>query len=131
MDALATGLIAVVRNFGAAWDRLDLAAITAMLHDDVRYENGPLPVLRGRESVSDYLRSAVAPVQACEWIFRTIAANGDEVLTERIDVLRVGNTEVRLPVMGVFAIADGRIREWRDYFDLAAYRAQWPREEST
>ena len=129
MNAFTTGLIAIVRDFGAAWDRLDLAAITAMLHDDIRYANGARPVLHGRESVSDYLRSALAPVHACEWIFRAIAASGNEVLTERIDVLHIGNTEVRLPVMGVFAIVDGRIHEWRDYFDLAAYRAQWPREE--
>jgi limonene-1,2-epoxide hydrolase len=28
--------------------------------------------------------------------------------------------------MGIFEIEDGLIRRWRDYFDLASYRSQWP-----
>jgi limonene-1,2-epoxide hydrolase len=48
------------------------------------------------------------------------------VLTERIDHLVVRGTSITLPIMGVFDVQDGLIAEWRDYFDLASYRAQLP-----
>jgi len=31
-----------------------------------------------------------------------------------------------LPVMGVFVLRDGRIAEWRDYFDLQTIMGQMP-----
>jgi limonene-1,2-epoxide hydrolase len=34
---------------------------------------------------------------------------------------------VTLPIMGVFKIEDGRIKAWREYFDLGPARAS-PRE---
>ena len=48
-----------------------------------------------------------------------LAAAGNTVLTERIDLLRTGQTEALLPVMGSFDVEDGRIVAWRDYFDVA------------
>jgi limonene-1,2-epoxide hydrolase len=57
---------------------------------------------------------------------RHIAGCGDQVLTERIDRMTVAGTAITLPVMGIFELRNGTIRAWRDYFDLASYRAQWP-----
>ena len=51
----------------------------------------------------------------------SIAADGNRVLTERIDNLRRADGSViwGLPVMGIFEIEEGHIRAWRDYFDSA------------
>jgi len=51
-----------------------------------------------------------------------IAESGSKVLTERIDWLLGADGEVvmKVPVMGIFEIADGRITAWRDYFDTKA-----------
>lgn len=45
-----------------------------------------------------------------------------KVLTERIDwILDAGGRAVmKVPVMGIFEIAGGRITAWRDYFDTRA-----------
>lgn len=47
--------------------------------------------------------------------------SGNVVMNERVDTLSMGGNEVALPVMGVFEIEDGKIRAWRDYFDMAAF----------
>ena len=41
------------------------------------------------------------------------------MLTERVDKFLVKGQWIELPVMGTFEVSDGRIRAWRDYFDLA------------
>lgn len=112
-------------QFCAAWDRLDFDAIAASLANDIEYHNIPLEPLHGRAEVDRYLRAA-GPFESCAWEIVSIAANGNRVLTERIDRFTVAGTPIALPVMGTFEIEDGLIRRWRDYFDLASYRAQWP-----
>jgi limonene-1,2-epoxide hydrolase len=53
-----------------------------------------------------------------------VVANGNVVMTERVDVLEANDRSVTLPVLGVFELAGGRIAAWRDYFDLDQFSAQ-------
>lgn len=117
--------IDIVRRFCRCWDRLDFDAAADFLHDDIIYHNMPLDPIHGKTAVEAYLRGA-GPFETCQWELLNIAADGPVVLTERVDRFTVRGTPIALEVMGVFEIADGRIRRWRDYFDLASYRAQWP-----
>jgi limonene-1,2-epoxide hydrolase len=50
--------------------------------------------------------------------FHRNVAEGDNVLNERTDVIRVGRVRVLISVCGVFEVRDGRIALWRDYFDI-------------
>ena len=54
-----------------------------------------------------------------------VAAAGNKVLTERIDHLvnAEGKTTMSIPLMGIFVVEDGRITEWRDYFDTVPFRS--------
>lgn len=115
----------VVLSLCGAWNKLDMDAIVGLLADDIIYHNIPLEPLAGKHEVEAYLRSA-GPFESCRWELVAIAANGSTVLTERIDRFVVRGKPVTLPVSGTFEVENGRIREWRDYFDLANYRAQWP-----
>ncbi len=54
-----------------------------------------------------------------EWIIKTTVANGSVVFMERLDRHRLPNGWAELPVTGVFAVHDGQITAWRDYFDLS------------
>ena len=113
----------IVVGFIDAWNRMDFEAIIGCLDTDIYYHNMPLSPISGREAVVSYLREAWT-FSACEWTLRSIAASGYSVLTERIDAFTINGRAVVLPVMGVFEISEGRITQWRDYFDLASYRAQ-------
>lgn len=54
-----------------------------------------------------------------------IVANGDTVMTERIDYLRnsAGVTLFTIRLMGVFRLRGEKICEWRDYFDVTPFHA--------
>lgn len=58
-----------------------------------------------------------------------IAAAGNVVLTERIDrIIGADGTEsLAIRLMGVLEVEDGKIINWRDYFDTAALAAPAPR----
>jgi hypothetical protein len=45
-----------------------------------------------------------------------------EEFGERLDKTKTTKGNVDLPCVGVFELRDGKIKEWRDYFDLATYR---------
>jgi limonene-1,2-epoxide hydrolase len=119
----------VVLAYCAAWGRLDMDAAMALLHPQIDYHNIPMAPLAGKAAVEAYLRGAAARMEACDWEVLAVAAAGARVLTERVDRMTVRGHAITLPIMGIFEVEDGLIRRWRDYFDLASYRAQWPRDE--
>ena len=51
-------------------------------------------------------------------------ADGDIVLTVRVDVFELPNGKVELPVMGTFEVKAGKIAAWRDYFDMKQFMDQ-------
>jgi limonene-1,2-epoxide hydrolase len=48
---------------------------------------------------------------------------GDVVMNERTDRITVEGTEVTLAICAVFEVAEGRIKAWREYFDLAGLQS--------
>ena len=50
-----------------------------------------------------------------------LLADGDSVMVERLDKTVVAGSPVNLPCFGYFELSDGKIKLWRDYFDLATY----------
>ena len=55
-----------------------------------------------------------------------LAVLADLVFAERIDRARIDNQEVDLSLVRIFEVRDGKIRHWRDYFDLATYQGAFP-----
>lgn len=54
--------------------------------------------------------------------------SGDRVVfAERVDVVAVGGVTVRLPVIGVFEVENGRIAVWHEYFDMGEITRQLER----
>jgi len=62
---------------------------------------------------------------ALPWEIRHILADGDVVMTERVDHFQVGNNRISVPCMGVFELRNGKILAWRDYWD-AQFESQMP-----
>ncbi|MGK8505473.1 limonene-1,2-epoxide hydrolase family protein [Nocardia asiatica] len=84
-----------------------------MLHPDVDYTMS-LPTIRGRRNVVRAMRILrhfdIVHIGA-------VAADGDTVLSERIDMLSVGPIRVFVWVNARFTVRDGQILSWRDYGD--------------
>jgi len=108
----------VVRQFCAGVDRKDLVAVEALLDEKVVYHNiGSEPAV-GREATLAAVQFQFDMFDPIQFKIRNLAADGNTVLTERVDVVTANGIAAPVPVMGTFEVRDGRIVAWRDYFDM-------------
>ena len=56
-----------------------------------------------------------------DWDILHLVSAGDVVIAERLDRTVAGEKGVDLPCTGVFEMENGKIKVWRDYFDLTTY----------
>ena len=113
-----------VRSFCGAWAALDIDAIVGYFHDDAVYHNIPVDPVVGAEDIRAMITGFTAGWDRVEFEVLHIVADGDVVLTERVDRFVSAERTVSLPVMGTFEVDGGRIRAWRDYFDLNQFMTQ-------
>ncbi len=115
-----------VEAFIAAWNRMDMTAAFAMMADDIVWHNVPMEPAKGLAAVQAMMAN-FPPVEGCNWETHSIAANGNTVLTERTDNFTlVGGKVASLPVMGTFEVnSDGKIAQWRDYFDMGQFAREF------
>ena len=127
--------IEVVRRFCAAWgNNLATAELAAFFTDDAVYHNIPFAPVSGREAIGKNIGSfirpgkaaapGVVPVESIDFRIINIAANGPVVMTERVDVFKLPDKSFELPVMGTFEVRDGKIKAWRDYFDVNQFTSR-------
>jgi limonene-1,2-epoxide hydrolase len=116
--------IDLVRRFCAAWSDGDIDALVAFFTDDAVYHNIPVAPVTGRDAIRATIDGFTQGVDRVDFRVDNIAATGDIVLTERVDVFVLGDRSISLPVMGAFRVSDGRIAEWRDYFDMNQFMSQ-------
>jgi limonene-1,2-epoxide hydrolase len=100
------------------------AELVEYFTDDAVYHNIPVEPAVGHEAILGLLNMFVTPAERVEFRVLNIVANGDTVLTERVDVFQLPNAVIELPVMGTFEVRAGKIAAWRDYFDLNQYMSQ-------
>jgi limonene-1,2-epoxide hydrolase len=86
--------IRTVEAFLDAMKAFDMERASALMADDIVYQNVPLPADRG------------------------------VVLTERTDTLRGPLVDMEFWVCGTFVVRDGKIASWTDRFDLATVVGQ-------
>lgn len=94
--------------------------------EDAIWWNSPWQPVRGRAAIRETLRRGAERMTALPWEIRHIVADGDVVMTERVDYFLVGDNRIRVPCMGVFELRNGKIAAWRDYWDLGQFEAQMP-----
>jgi limonene-1,2-epoxide hydrolase len=115
----------VVRDFCRAVERRDVPALLDFFSADAVYHNIPLAPLTGREAIASTLEQFITPATRVEFEIVALATHGSTVLTERVDRFDIAGKHVELPVMGAFEVtADGKIRAWRDYFDMQQFTSQ-------
>ena len=115
----------IVRRFCEAAARRDVKELGGYFTDDAVYHNIPVPPVTGRDAIEATLAQFLTPATSCEFEMLAIATTGNTVLTERIDRFVLNGKSIALPVMGSFELTpDGRIKAWRDYFDMQQFMSQ-------
>jgi limonene-1,2-epoxide hydrolase len=108
----------VVREFCGAIDNKDLARVESLLDEKVVYHNiGSEPAV-GRDAVLAAVKFQFDLFDPISFRITNLAENGNTVLTERVDEVTANGIMAPVPVMGTFEVRDGRIVQWRDYFDM-------------
>lgn len=110
-----------IRRFVEAWSRLDAAELASYFTEDGTYHNMPTAPIIGRAQIERFIQGFSASWTATTWDLINIAVDGDRVFTERLDRTKAGEKGVDLPCLGVFEMEDGKIKVWRDYFDMATF----------
>ncbi len=112
----------VVRDFLAAWSRLDVEELVAYFTPDGTYHNMPLAPVSGHEALRPFIAGFAGGWASTEWEVLHLVSSGNVVIAERIDrtVTKDGKT-IDLPCCGVFELDGGKIKVWRDYFDMGSY----------
>lgn len=111
----------MIRDFVAAWSRLDADELAAFFTEDGVYHNIPAQPVAGRENVRRFIAGFVSGWTSTDWEITKLVVSGDTVVAERVDRTMAGDKPVNLPCCGVFEMEGGRIKVWRDYFDMATY----------
>jgi len=114
----------VVKAFCDAWGARDIDAIVGAVTDDCVYHNIPMDPVVGPEAIRTFIEGFTTGVDKIEFRMLNLAASGDVVFTERVDVFTYPDNTVELPVAGVFEVRDGKIAAWRDYFDVNMFMSQ-------
>ena len=122
-----TGNQTLIRDFIAAFNANDLEQIMEFFHADAVYHNMPVDPVRGVEAIRGVIQGFLGLATEVDWVVHNMAeAESGAVLTERTDRFLIQGKWLELPVMGTFVVRDGKLAEWRDYFDMKQFQSQLP-----
>lgn len=113
-----------VDRFLATWDRADVDEMLGFFTDDAVWHNIPMEPAVGIESIRALLIQFHGAMHGMRVEVHRQLSDGTFVMNERTDHLSLGGQEIILPVCGVFEIENGRIKSWRDYFDMKRFPGQ-------
>ncbi|HWS73594.1 MAG TPA: nuclear transport factor 2 family protein [Quisquiliibacterium sp.] len=111
----------IILDFIDAWSRLDAEEIVSYFAEDGIYHNMPTKPVQGREQLRAFIGGFLKPWTSTQWDVLNLVSKGDVVIAERLDRTEAGAKKVDLPCCGVFEMKDGKIKVWRDYFDMPTY----------
>ena len=89
--------------------------------NDGVYHSTPLTPIIGKAAIREFV-AGFERVPPGRLEIRNQVASDTLVMNERIDHLTMNGRPVTLPITGVFEIEGGRIKAWREYFDMAPVR---------
>lgn len=116
----------IVTEFCKSLLAADMAKTVEYLTEDVYYHNIPWKPVTGRAAVRQLLDPLVhgANCAITNMDIKHTASSGNVVMNERVETWIKGRVKIDLPVFGVFELKNGKITQWRDYFDSGAIKPQ-------
>lgn len=107
----------------SAFADLDLETVYALVDEDIVYQNMAQAPVYGRQA----LRRMWAGFDSITHLHSdvlNIVAEGEVVLAERLEHLVIGGHDIAVPMAGAFRVRDGKITEWREYYDMPTFERQ-------
>jgi limonene-1,2-epoxide hydrolase len=110
-----------IQRFCAAFARRDVDELCSYFTPDAVYHNIPMAPAKGIDAIRASLEMFVPASPYVEFELLNLASDGPVVFTERLDRMEFDGKAIELPVTGVFEVEGGRIKAWRDYFDMQMF----------
>lgn len=115
----------VVRKFFAAWADPQPDELGSFFHDAAVWVDGPQGVRRGADAIKSELATqlkAVGGVRVEVWL---LLSKGTTVMVEQVSNSSINGNPISAVVMAVFELdAEGRIKQWREAYDLKSVMDQ-------
>jgi len=112
----------IITDFLCAFGRMDADELIGYFALDAIYHNIPLPALRGREQIYESLKGLSNRFKEMRIEILHQVSAGNLVMNERIDYFTFPDRRVALPIAGIFELEKGKIKAWREYFDLGMFQ---------
>src|ERR1700737_4140298 len=118
---MATENERVVDEFCKTWETLNIDKVMEFFTDDAVYQKVPLNPAKAKAEIRRTIGGFMPGTTKIDFKILSTASAGATVFNERVDSFIVNGNPVAVPVAGVFEISAGKIKAWRDYFDLQTY----------
>ncbi|HVH49069.1 MAG TPA: nuclear transport factor 2 family protein [Sphingomicrobium sp.] len=111
--------VAVVMEMIEAWNERDGDRIADLFTEDGVLHSMMIDPIKGRETIRPRIKFLVDNATYMKIEPRNIATVGNTVFLERTDNFTFKGHTGSVPVVGVLDIKDGKVAEWREYYDRA------------
>jgi len=113
----------IITEFIYAFCQFDADELIEYFTSDATYHNIPLPILRGRDAIYASLKGLPERFKELKVEMLNQICAGNIIMNERIDYFTFPDgRQVALPIAGIFEMENGKIKYWREYFDLGTFR---------
>jgi limonene-1,2-epoxide hydrolase len=113
----------IVEELMVAFEVLDFERLYTLVTEDVAYQNMPQAPIHGLAALRQ-LFGGFGNVSQIRFERRGLAVDGNRVLSEHLDLLVINGRTCVVPMMSSFTIRDGKIAEWREYYDMPTFERQ-------
>jgi limonene-1,2-epoxide hydrolase len=115
----------VVRRFFAAWADPNQDELGSFFDDAAVWIDGPQGVRRGADAIKSELAVQLKMTRGVNVDVKTLVSDGGTVMVEQVSNASIRGNPISAVVMAVFELdADGRIKQWREAYDLKSVTDQ-------
>ena len=109
--------IAVVNQMVAAWNARDWDKVVNLFADDGVLHSMMVEPIAGRKSIDARIKHMGAGISQIRLNVKHMGLIDGVVYVERVDEFVYNGHVGSVPVVGAIEVKDGRIKEWREYYD--------------
>lgn len=114
-----------MRKFFAAWANPKRDELASFFADDAVWVDGPQGVREGVEAITDELAAQLAATGGTTVDVKSLVADDGTVMAEEVSHFSIAGQPISAVVMAVFELdTDGRIKQWREAYDLKSLTDQ-------
>lgn len=121
--------IDLIERFFGLLEAMDFEAASQLFHEDARYRDEPTHAADaiGPAAIAAKLTNAISGLDAFPMCVDTVVGDAARVMSRRSEEWHFPTGEVlKLPVMCVHEIRDGRIADWHEFWNLQHFTEQMP-----